>query len=56
MFCIRCQNEIADCECDDIDERLAKLAEHPNIAAARCPNCDKHIDRCNCDNPGVEIR
>lgn len=49
MFCTRCQNNIANCECDDIEERLASLAEHPNFATDRCKHCRRNRPDCTCD-------
>lgn len=48
MFCTKCQNHVAECECGDIEERLASLAEHPNMAQERCSNCNSHHSRCEC--------
>lgn len=49
MFCTQCQNNIVDCTCDDIEERLQALAEHPNFATDRCTNCREHPQECECD-------
>ena len=51
MYCVKCQNNLADCICSDIDERLAGLGNHPNIAYRKCSVCNKHYDRCKCENP-----
>jgi len=48
MFCMRCQNELADCICSDIDERLASLGYHPNLAFRICAKCNLHYARCKC--------
>lgn len=48
MFCTRCQNELPDCTCDDREERLRSLAEHPNFATDRCANCANHPKNCTC--------
>lgn len=49
MFCTRCKNVVIDCECDDIEERLERLAEHPNFETNRCRNCQEHRQGCECD-------
>lgn len=49
MFCTRCQNPVHQCECGDIEERLARLAEHPNFATDRCANCQRNRPDCTCD-------
>lgn len=48
MYCAKCGEHVADCQCLDIDERLAEIGQHPNILIARCARCEKHIDRCTC--------
>lgn len=49
MFCSRCQNPVYACECGDIEERLAKLAQHPNFATDRCKHCQRHPQECACE-------
>ena len=56
MFCIRCQNEVYDCRCPDINERLAAIGNHPAFAVMWCLDCDKHIDQCDCPDTGEERR
>jgi len=51
MFCERCHVDVGDCKCPDIDERLSRLAGHPNIEIEFCAICGKHHARCRC---GVE--
>lgn len=48
MFCTRCQSEISECECGDIEERLRSLAEHPNFVTDRCLDCQNHPGDCTC--------
>ncbi len=48
MWCSKCQNELRDCECPDIEERLASLARSPHVALRWCQICNTHADRCNC--------
>lgn len=48
MFCFRCHNDIADCTCPDIEERLRRAAAHPNIALTFCKQCGKYFTRCIC--------
>lgn len=53
MFCMKCQNDFADCICADLQERLQRLADGPNsrVALAWCSKCDKHQSKCECDAP-----
>lgn len=52
MFCSRCNNHVAECECGDIEERLERLASHPNFATDRCRGCQEHPEDCTCDEYG----
>lgn len=49
MFCTRCQNHVVDCTCGDIEERLGRLADHPNFATNRCETCREHRQDCTCE-------
>ena len=51
MFCIICKNDLADCTCDDIEERLANLNNIPNVIYKKCRICEKHYARCKCEKP-----
>lgn len=48
MFCTQCKNELTDCTCDDREERLRAIAEHPNIVTDRCAKCANHRKDCTC--------
>jgi len=50
MFCVKCQNDLIDCTCDDIDERLARIGAN-NLIYRACKKCEKHYDRCKCEKP-----
>ncbi len=32
MFCSQCKNDIVDCTCDDLEERLNSLSKSPYLA------------------------
>lgn len=51
MYCTLCQNWVRDCICPDIDERLASIGQHPNIAIRVCTKCGRHYARCECEQP-----
>lgn len=51
MFCVVCQSNLIDCTCPDIEERLADLANHPNMSIRICRICGLHYARCDCDAP-----
>jgi len=50
MFCVKCKNNISQCVCNDIDERLTKL-NSSYIIYKMCKICGKHYDRCICEKP-----
>jgi len=50
MFCAKCQNDLVECKCSDIDERLASIKPKYVIYRA-CEKCKKHYARCKCKNP-----
>lgn len=56
MFCSRCKNNVAECECGDIEERLEALADHDAMATKWCENCDSNHARCDCDEPRYTIK
>jgi len=31
MFCSKCKNDLIDCTCNDLQERLSKLGKSPNL-------------------------
>ena len=51
MYCCKCQNDLADCTCDDIKERLARLKSSNHLYMRWCAKCDNHYSQCKCDNP-----
>jgi len=51
MWCTKCDNELCDCVCDDIDERLATLGVTSNVIYRKCLVCGKHYGRCKCAKP-----
>jgi hypothetical protein len=51
MYCTKCKNWLSDCICDDIDERLASLNNSENFSYRKCAVCNKHYNRCKCENP-----
>lgn len=49
MFCTKCQNDLANCTCPDIEERLASLKG--KLIYRMCKVCGKHYGRCKCEAP-----
>jgi len=62
MWCGKCNNDLSECTCPDIDEWLASLNNSPHFIYKKCRICNKHYSRCKCENPdwtsshdGVEL-
>jgi hypothetical protein len=51
MFCVKCHNDLENCTCPDIDERMKDLAGSPFITYRMCKVCGKHYARCKCESP-----
>jgi len=51
MFCCKCGNDLRDCTCEDIKERLASLKSSSHILMRWCARCDNHYSQCKCDDP-----
>ena len=57
MFCGKCQNDLEDCTCPDLAERMAGLGGVGSHVASRwCKACDKHYAACKCDEPDWKLR
>jgi hypothetical protein len=48
MYCGKCQNDLGNCVCPDLDERLASLS---NVVYRKCSSCGLHYARCKCSDP-----
>lgn len=55
MWCVKCDKDLADCICPDIDERLAKLSEHQNLGLTFCSGCGAYYSRCKCPEPKPDV-
>ncbi len=51
MFCTKCQKDLSDCICSDLQERLDSLNHSPNFIYKKCRVCGKHYAKCKCENP-----
>lgn len=52
MFCGKCQRDLSDCDCPDLEERLLSVER---FAWPRCVKCGKHEARCRCPRPEVRM-
>ena len=51
MYCMKCQNDLADCTCSDIQERLNEIAAGGHFVMRVCMLCGKHYAKCECHDP-----
>lgn len=49
MFCSKCHNDLPDCKCPDLEERLRELQASPSIRIPNCDRCHKPRPICKCD-------
>lgn len=56
MTCMKCNQHVSKCTCGDIKERLAAIANHPNIVVKWCLICDNHYARCRCVEPEFYLK
>ncbi len=54
MFCMYCKNDLVDCTCDDLEERLRRAAGGGNFVYSECDKCHKHYARCKCKKPDLK--
>lgn len=55
MYCMKCNNELSQCTCSDINERLKIAVATGHVAYKKCTLCDKHYALCECANPQWSI-
>ena len=55
MFCSQCSNDLADCSCTDLQERLQAAAQSPHFAYKKCSICGNHYAKCSCKVPKYVI-
>ncbi len=58
MYCCKCNNDLSQCTCPDIHERLKSATEGGHFAYKKCNVCGKHYKLCRCESPqfGVEFK
>lgn len=56
MWCAKCNRDISECICPDIDERLAAAVSGGMVVLKYCKKCDRHYKRCKCKKPEWEKR
>ena len=51
MYCMKCGNDLAECTCPDLNERLARVNQSPHVFIQTCKKCGEHHSRCKCEEP-----
>jgi hypothetical protein len=51
MFCMKCNHELSECTCPDLQERLGKIASSGNFMYRACKKCGNHYAKCKCEEP-----
>ena len=49
MFCAKCKEDLGDCKCPDLQERLQGLGG--TVIYRKCMKCEQHYSRCKCEEP-----
>lgn len=58
MFCTKCRNDLSECQCPDLEERLRGLQEPGSRAhIPNCRRCFKPAPICKCEpRPCIMLR
>jgi hypothetical protein len=56
MFCGKCQSELSECTCPDLEERLNKAVDAGVFVYRYCKICNKHYERCKCKKPIWDVK
>lgn len=48
MWCMQCNNDLADCTCPDLMKRLTEASSGGYFAFTACRNCGKYHSQCKC--------
>ena len=51
MWCMKCNHNLADCSCPDLQERLQSVVKSSNFAYKKCAKCNLHYSKCKCSQP-----
>ena len=55
MWCKKCDNDISECTCDDLYDRIRTGADiEPNVFK-RCKKCGRNHTVCDCESPEYEM-
>jgi len=49
---MKCNKDLSECTCDDLQERLMSLGGPGGVLVYRmCKKCKKHYAKCTCEKP-----
>ena len=51
MVCGKCNSDLSECKCEDLEERLDSAVALGFFAYIYCKKCNKHYERCECKDP-----
>jgi len=51
MWCMECNQHLTNCDCPDLQERLADLLSSKHLTCRMCTKCGKHYAVCECEDP-----
>lgn len=51
MFCMKCQKDLSQCTCADLEERLNDAVAEGGFVYRYCKLCGKHYEKCKCKKP-----
>ena len=50
MWCMRCNHELYECTCEDLQERLQSIPGS-SFVYRKCSTCQNHYAKCKCESP-----
>lgn len=51
MWCGKCNKDLSECICSDLQERLRVVVAGGHFAYKKCAICNMHYAKCKCENP-----
>ncbi len=51
MHCNKCQTDLKECTCENLEERLDDAVRGDHFDYKKCATCGKHYARCKCKEP-----
>ena len=51
MWCMKCKNDLSECTCPDLQERLESISNSGHFIYRKCGICGLHYAKCKCEFP-----